>query len=111
MKCLSYCCLTALFIAHSSLADAIGTDVVDLPFVIDTPVESRSISYENPTGARGQGGTTASKLGVGRKGRPCKTIAPGETSVLCDITGPGVIRHIWMTTRGNPINLRRIPVL
>ncbi|MCK5462866.1 MAG: DUF2961 domain-containing protein, partial [Bacteroidales bacterium] len=64
---------------------------------LGTGLESRSISFENPTGEPGQGGQTASKLGVGRKGFPAKGIAPGETVVLCDITGTGTIRHIWMT--------------
>lgn len=59
--------------------------------------ESRSISFENPTGEPGHGGQAASNLGVGRKGFPAKAIAPGETVVLCDIAGTGTIRHIWMT--------------
>ena len=64
---------------------------------LGTGLISRSISFENPTGAPGQGGMTASNLGVGRKGFPAKGIHPGETVVLCDIEGPGTIRHIWMT--------------
>jgi len=64
---------------------------------LDTGLESRSICFENPTGEKGAGGKAASYLGVGRKGFPAKTIEPGETVVLCDITGPGCIRHIWMT--------------
>jgi len=64
---------------------------------LGTGLESRSISFENPTGAPGQGGQAASHLGVGRKGFPAKGIAPGETVVLCDIEGTGTIRHIWMT--------------
>jgi hypothetical protein len=64
---------------------------------LGTGLESRSISFENPTGEPGDGGKTASKLGTGRKGFPAKGIAPGETVVLCDIDGPGTIRHIWMT--------------
>lgn len=60
-------------------------------------LESRSISFENPTGDPGQGGQAASQLGVGRKGFPAKGIEAGETVVLCDIAGPGTIRHIWMT--------------
>jgi D-arabinan exo alpha-(1,3)/(1,5)-arabinofuranosidase (non-reducing end) len=58
---------------------------------------SRSISAENPTGAKGGGGREASALGAGRKGRPCVTLRPGESAVLADITGPGVIRHLWLT--------------
>src|SRR6266545_1469326 len=60
-------------------------------------IESRSISFENTTGERGAGGRMASPLGVGRKGAPLKRIAAGETETLCDITGSGTIRHIWMT--------------
>lgn len=64
---------------------------------LGTGLESRSISFENPTGEPGQGGQAESNLGVGRKGFPAKGIAPGETVVLCDIAGAGTIRHIWMT--------------
>jgi hypothetical protein len=66
-------------------------------FNLDVKLESRSISFENPTGEPGQGGKAASELGVGRKGAPNKRIQPGEEVVLCDIKSPGTIRHIWMT--------------
>jgi len=71
---------------------------VDNFYIVNPPVESRSISFENPTGAKGQGGKAASNLGVGRKGAPARMIEPGQTVTLCDIKGAGVIRHIWMTT-------------
>ena len=73
-------------------------------------VVSRSISFESPTGARGAGGMEPSNLGVGRKGRAWKPIAPGETVTLCDIEGPGVIRHIWMTHQRKPGDLRRLVI-
>ena len=73
---------------------------------IDLRLESRSISFENPTGAKGAGGRAASPLGVGRKGDPARLIGPGETVVLADIEGPGTIRHIWMTTLGSPRAIR-----
>lgn len=60
-------------------------------------IESRSASFENPTGARGKGGSAASYLGPTRKGAAWKGIAAGETVVLADVKGPGIIRHIWMT--------------
>ena len=66
-------------------------------FDLNTPLESRSISFENPTGEPGQGGQAASELGAGRKGAPARRINPRESVVLCDIDGPGTIRHIWMT--------------
>jgi len=81
-------------------------DPVFVPYVLDSSSESRSISFENPTGAKGAGGQAASNLGVGRKGAPAKSIKAGETVELCNITGPGVIHHLWMTTRQDPENLR-----
>jgi D-arabinan exo alpha-(1,3)/(1,5)-arabinofuranosidase (non-reducing end) len=76
------------------------------PYLLDVGYQSRSISFENPTGAPGEGGRAASPLGVGRKGKPAIEIKPGQTVQLCDIEGPGVIRHIWVTTSNNPSNLR-----
>jgi len=66
---------------------------LDDPSSINTGLDSRSISFENPQGARGQGGTAAR----GRKGSPSRIVNPGETITLADIAGPGRIRHIWMT--------------
>ncbi len=64
---------------------------------LSTEVESRSVSFENPTGAPGEGGKAASELGVGRKGAPNRFIGPGEEVVLFDVEGTGTVRHIWMT--------------
>jgi len=76
--------------------------VIHQPYLLDTGLISRSISFENPTGAPGEGGKAASRLGEGRKGAPSRSIQPGETVQLCDIEGPGTIRHIWMTTDREP---------
>jgi len=86
------------------------SDLVAEPYHVDTGLVSRSISFENPTGAPGEGGKAASNLGVGRKGAPMKSIEAGDTLVLCDIEGPGVIRHVWMTTRRDPLNLRSLVI-
>ena len=67
--------------------------IVSNPALIDTRLDCRSISFENPNGERGQGGRAAG----GRKGAPHRWIAPGETLVSAEIKGPGRIRHIWMT--------------
>ncbi len=67
-------------------------------FQLNPAMRSRSISFENPTGAPGMGGGAASPLGIGRKGDPARVIEPGDTVCLADITGPGIIRHIWLTT-------------
>jgi hypothetical protein len=70
--------------------------------------ETRSISPENPTGARGRGGTdtegvasaAAAGLGQGWKISPYVKIAPGAEHVLADIDGSGTIQHIWLTPTG-----------
>jgi hypothetical protein len=71
-------------------------DLIHQPYLLDTGLVSRSISFENPTGAPGEGGKAASNLGPGRKGSPMRNVKPGETVQLADIEGPGTIRHIWI---------------
>ena len=105
---LPYFVLAALMLCCGSAQAA--ADVVEEPYLLDTGLVSRSISFENPTGAPGQGGKAASKLGVGRKGKPSITLKAGQNVQLCDIEGPGTIRHIWMTTSNNPINLRSLVI-
>lgn len=71
---------------------------------------TRSISPENPTGAKGGGAmcelengsakTAARDLGKGWKVKPFIHIAPGETFEIANIEGPGAIQHIWMTPTG-----------
>jgi len=85
-------------------------DIVTEPYLLDTGLVSRSICFENPTGAPGEGGKTASRLGVGRKGSPSISLKAGQDVQLCDIEGPGTIRHIWMTTRRGPVNLRSLVI-
>ncbi|WNF00692.1 DUF2961 domain-containing protein [Streptomyces luomodiensis] len=60
-------------------------------------MSSRAITAENPSGQKGAGGRAASALGPGRKGRPCVDLPSGETTVIADIPGAGVITHIWIT--------------
>lgn len=52
-----------------------------------------AFSAENPTGTRNGGtrGKDCEKLSAFR------VIQPGETVILCDIDGPGVISHMWFT--------------
>ena len=79
--------------------------------------KSRSISPENFTGEKGQGGMADPKegeklnvtnaahaardLGQGWKVNPFVRIKPGETFTLAEIEGPGAIQHIWMIPTGN----------
>jgi hypothetical protein len=72
--------------------------------------QSRSISSENPTGAKGGGAQAeigqgsashaAQNLGKGWKVNPFVKIPAHGTHVLADIEGPGSIQHIWLTPTG-----------
>lgn len=67
--------------------------------------QTRSISPENFTGAKGGGGKAiegtgadaARELGQGWKISPSIHLAPYEVAVLAEIDGPGAIQHMWMT--------------
>ena len=66
--------------------------------------KTRSISAENPDGAKGGGAkeepdkdSASSMLGKGWKVRPCINLPKGSLTTLADINGPGVIQHIWIT--------------
>lgn len=73
--------------------------------------KSRSISPENPDGARGGGARcplekgsarhAASELGLGWKVNPYIVVQPDTVVTIADIEGPGVIQHIWMTPTGS----------
>lgn len=89
----------------SSSAPIIGGQIYML-----VPGVSRSISPENLTGEKGMGaratietgtaGPAARNLGQGWKVNPYINIKAGDTFVLGEAAGPGVIKHIWMTLGG-----------
>lgn len=76
--------------------------------------ETRSISAENYSGAKGQGGmategtgaVSARELGQGWKVSPSIHIAGSSTVTLAEIDGPGAIQHIWLTV--HPEHWRRL---
>ena len=103
-------CLLVCFVTLGWGTCQAAVDVVTEPYLLDTGLVSRSISFENPTGAPGEGGKAASRLGATRKGAPMINLEAGREVQLCDIEGPGTIRHIWMTTRRDPLNLRSLVI-
>ncbi len=121
--------LTLLFCSPAMAADdkkagglAAGDTFVGLqPGLGSLPLlgrgRTRSISAENPTGEKGKGGMAipnptepkpadgaraADDLGQGWKVRPFIRVNAGETAVLMDVAGPGIIQHIWMVEGSEP---------
>jgi hypothetical protein len=79
--------------------------------------QSRSISAENVTGEKGQGGMAtrgtgegaARELGQGWKVSPSVVIHAKSTLTLAEINGSGAIQHLWMTPV--PIDKGRTAIL
>lgn len=73
--------------------------------------KSRSISPENLSGEKGEGGKTplekgsaayaARELGQGWKVNPYRTIKGGETFTMAEMRGPGIVNHFWITPTGD----------
>jgi hypothetical protein len=93
----------------------------DLPYLDNT--QTRSISAENITGAKGMGGMAipdptekkpaasgraADILGQGWKVKPFLRVNAGETTTIMDVDGPGTIEHIWMVEGLSRANIIRI---
>jgi len=98
-----------------SLLDTIGGGLGSL--YRTSNAQSRSISPENMTGAKGAGGmaTTGNgahasrELGQTWKVSPSITVPPGTTLTMADIDGPGAITQIWMTP--SPLEKTRAYIL
>lgn len=55
--------------------------------------ETRWVSFENPGGEKGKGGL----VNRGAKGKAFDKIESGETKVIMDVKGPGIIHRWWAT--------------
>jgi len=77
------------------------------PSLIDLRLDSRAITFENMSGARGAGGSAHG----GRKGAPSRTVEAGTRLVLADIEGPGTVRHTWMTFPPAPPEVMRAAII
>jgi hypothetical protein len=102
--------LFSLFISVAAMAqgkfDGVESNMSNIFKLSDA--KSRSISPENFTGAKGQGGmategsgkNASRDLGKGWKVSPSVVIKAHTTFTIAEIDGPGSIQHIWMTPTG-----------
>lgn len=67
-------------------------------------IATRISSFENKNGEKGQGG----KTNLGAKGNAFEEFGPGETKVLLDVKGTGIIQRIWLTYTRNPVLYRSL---
>ena len=79
-----------LALAALLAAPSAAQEIYDAP---PSNEQTRWISPENPSGARGVGG----RENRGAKGHAFETISVGGALTLADIKGPGVIDRMWIT--------------
>ncbi|WP_199137568.1 glycoside hydrolase family 172 protein [Pedobacter sp. ASV12] len=76
-------------------------------FRMKSGVNSRLISFENMSGAKGSGG----KENNGAKGHATETIFPGKSRTIVDYLGTGIVQRIWCTiSERSPEVLRSIRI-
>ncbi len=83
--------LAVLSTSAPSIAQSLATDLGSLA-TIRSGVKSKRLSSYNPSGGNGD---------------RLAGIAPGENRVLADISGAGIINHIWITVAPPPETLSR----
>lgn len=84
-----------------------GSAVSQELYKIPANTETRWASFENPTASKGAGG----KENKHAKGHPSEVLRPGESSVMLNVTGAGVIQRIWLTVnQRSPFLLRALKI-
>jgi hypothetical protein len=83
-----------------------GDSLADL-FRMPKNIQSRSVNFENKTGAKGDGG----RENRGAKGHAFERLKAGERKVLFDFHGCGIINRIWFTLgKQDPEVLRSLKI-
>ena len=65
------------------------------PFIYTDQSEPCWVSFENPKGKKGAGGTENN----GAKGHPSERLEADKTKTILDLEGPGIINRMWFTLR------------
>jgi hypothetical protein len=86
--------LTALAAGFASCAPFLCVANAEELYQAPKPgTHTRWVSPENPTGAKGAGGQS----NRGAKGMAFIVVQPGETAMLADIKGAGIINRMWLS--------------
>ena len=72
-----------------------ANQILNAPLFQYQDIETRWNSFENPTSGKGAGG----KENKGAKGHPYDYLKAGESKVLLDVEGSGIITRMWFTIR------------
>ncbi len=90
-----------------ALLIAVPVTIAQEMYRMPAGAETRWASFENNTAAKGKGGSENKKA----KGHPSEFVAPGETKVLMNVSGAGIIQRIWLTVRDRePATLRSLRI-
>ncbi len=80
-----------------------SSEVLNAPLFEFQNLEPHWNSFENPSSEKGAGGTE----NKGAKGHPYDHLKAGESKVLLDIDGPGIITRMWFTIIDRSPNMLR----
>lgn len=82
------------------------SEILNAPLFEYQDLEPRWNSFENPTSEKGAGGWE----NKGAKGHPSDDLKAGESKVLMDVQGSGIITRMWFTVSGyrSPTMLRSL---
>jgi len=87
--------LIFIFVLYSCKTENVKTtsELLTAPLFEYQNLEPRWNSFENPTSEKGTGG----QENKGAKGHPFDSLLAGESKVLMDVEGPGIITRMWFT--------------
>ncbi len=85
-----YTLLSIFLFGGITIHNSIAQELFTAP---NSSTKTRWISPENPTGEKGKGGLT----NKGAKGNAFYIIQPGDTQILMNVKGAGIVQRMWMS--------------